>query len=231
MDRVVPALLLLFVATPTLAKVDRRLAARMYRDLQSGALKKLSLYRGASTGTAFTTARRLQCPADPEALSRAVGSRLMSRSPVVTGLTSSPYTAGCFALGVRDGEPRSVQVFGAGHGFVGVTEGRLLPADRFTTLLERYRNALPTLLALMGKKRIVVDAEQLTRSLAERYPGILTAGFQRMIGASLDREAEYLVFGQQPRFDRVVEIARDDVVAPGASLGFNPVLLDRLARH
>ncbi len=53
-----------------------------------------------------------------------------------------------------------------------------------------------------------------------------------MIGASLDREAEYLVFGRQPRFSRVVKISRGDVVRPTSSAraNFTPGLSERLRK-
>jgi hypothetical protein len=231
--RLLTLLLVIASSSPVSARPDRRLVANIRHDLQPSRLKQIVLYSGAGAETAFGAGkhRKLKCPSTPEDLVRSVGSRLMSKSPLVTGLTSCPYTAGCFALGVRDREPSSVQAFGASKGYIGVTKGRLLPTARFTALLARYKTALPTLLAVMGKNRIVVDAQQLTSHLADRYPGILTPGFQRMIGASLEREAEYLVFGQTPRFDRVVKIARDDVVPATPGAFFNPGLLQRLKEY
>jgi hypothetical protein len=228
-------ILALVLTSPSLvqAQPGGDLTARIRHDLlqSGGELKKLSLYRGANAEAAFSACKsKLECPASPEDLTRALGSRLMSTSRQITGLTSCPYTAGCFALGVKDRQPESVQVFGATEGFVGITKGRLLPAPRFAALLERYKTALPTLLDVMGQSRIVVDAGQLTNQLADRYPGILTSGFRQMIGASLDREAEYLVFGRQPRFSRVVKITRADVVTPTsfARANFTPGLGERL---
>ena len=195
-------------------------------------LEKLRLYRGSPGLEGFKT-DRLPPPSSPEDLARAVGARLGGRSRQIAGLTNCLSTAGCFALGIQDQSAESVRIYGAKEGYVGVTRARSMPARRFMKLVDRYRGSLPTLLDVMGECNVVVSAASLTGELAQRYPGILTSSFRHMIASSLDREAEYLVFGRKPGFSRVIKVAKSDVIDPWGSITgatFSPALRELVER-
>lgn len=205
------------------------------QDVQAKTRDTLTLYRGASSEAAFTPGKLRQIDTR-EDLVRAVASRLTSTSDKVTGLTSSPQTAGAFALGVKDGNPDTVRTHGLSAGFIGVTEARNLSASDFASLLQKHgatKRGLDALLGTLAASNVVVDASGVINALAPKYPGILTSGFQEMISASLSREAEYLVFGKNPAFKRVHPIQKSDVVEPNASISgpsFKPDLVRKLSK-
>lgn len=224
--------LMALVAVPALAQSSEEIL----RDVQARAQGSVTLYRGAASEAAFSP-RPLKEVGTREDLVRAVASRLTSTSDRVTGLTSSPQTAGAFALGVKDGNPTTVRNMGLASGFIGVTEARNMSASDFAALLQKHggnKNGLNTLLSTMATSNVVVDASGMVNALSRHYPGILTSGFQEMISASLSREAEYLVFGKNPGFKRVHAIQKSDVVDPNSSIsgpGFKTDLGKKLSQQ
>ena len=223
---------LALAATPALAQSGDQIRQEVLSLVQGS----VTLYRGAASEAAFT-ARPLKDVGSREDLVRAVASRLTSTSDMVTGLTSSPQTAGAFALGVKDGDPRTIRNMGLASGFIGVTEARNMSAKNFAGLLQKHggsKNGLNTLLSTMAATNVVVDASGVVNALSPHYPGILTHGFQEMISASLNREAEYLVFGKNPGFKRVHPIQKSDVVDLNASVsgpGFKTDLVQKLSKE
>jgi len=198
------------------------------RSILEGSLETVRLYRGAHSQGAFAPAQLKPVHSEQD-LVQAIASRLVSTSSYVTGLTSSPQTAGSFALGVKDRDADTIRIHGCSEGYIGVTQGRAMSPSRFVDLVQRYRGSIGTLLQVMGECKVVVDAEQVTSRLSDSYPGIITSGFREMIGAALGREAEYLAFGRQPSFKHVVKVTKKDVICNGTcSASFNPALLSKI---
>lgn len=223
---------LVLVSMPALAQSGDQIR----QEVLSMAQGSITLYRGAASEAAFA-AKPLKDVGSREDLVRAVASRLTSTSDMVTGLTSSPQTAGAFALGVKDGDPNTIRNMGLASGFIGVTEARNMSAKNFAGLLQKHggsKNGLNTLLSTMAATNVVVDASGVVNALSRHYPGILTSGFQEMISASLSREAEYLVFGKNPGFKRIHPIQKADVVDLNASIsgpGFKTDLVQKLGKE
>lgn len=193
---------------------------QLQRDLMAQELTPVTLYRGAGSREAFGAGPLKQVDSQ-QTLVRSIASRLTSTSGTVTGLTSSPHTAGAFALGVKDGDPGTVNSRGTSEGYVGVTQGKAMSASGFDGLLQRHGGSaqgLNLLLDVMAQANVVVDASQVVNVLSRRFPGIFTSGFQEMMASSLGREAEYLVFGRKPSFNRVHKVRKEQVVQPHASI-------------
>ena len=205
------------------------------RELQCLLGAPLTLYRGSPSASGFESVPLAEV-ASLDDFARAVAARLGSRSTKVAGLTSVPQVAASFALGVRDADPNTVRSCGAASGFIGITEGRLLPGDSLVELLDTYgtsKHGLNLLLQRLGSAGAVVDAAELANALMRRFPGVISASFRRLIDASLEREAEYLVFGKTPRFSSLRQIQKSEVIDPaGSVLGaiFKSDLSSKLAR-
>lgn len=222
--------LALLLVTVPIGAAAAPASQQIRRAVLQSPLRDIRLYRGCTSNRGFVP-KSMAALNTPEDLARAVGSRLMSTSNHVSGFTSSPQTAGCFALGVKDRDPNTVRIYGSSKGYVGVTKGRVMSAGRFVELLDQHRRSLPKLLQAMGECKVVVDASSLTQRLGDRYPGILTRGFREMINSALQREAEYLSFGREPRFSRVVEVSKDDLVRrDGISITFASGLTEKLGQ-
>ena len=207
--------------------------AAIRKDLAALDLTPVTLYRGACHEDGLKP-RRLAEINSSESLAQAVGSRLMSESASISGLTGTPQVAAAFALGVQDAAPETVHLYGTSRGVVGTVKAKSLPASSFMTLLDDHgsdKTGLNTLLSVMGELKIVVSASSLVDALADRHPGILTHGFREMINAAMSREAEYLVFGAIPEFDRVAEVTKETVIETSMTGShFSPQLLKALSQ-